>query len=104
MVAGAPATACRQTCHALSYVLNNWRKHKQDGRGLYEGKIDPFSSGVLFEGWKERTQPVSIPRGLEAPRVSAAQTWFLTKGYKLGPPISVWAVPGAKRKPLHDAA
>jgi REP element-mobilizing transposase RayT len=79
--------------HALSYVLNNWRKHKQDGRGLFDGRIDPFSSGLLFEGWKERTQPVAIPEGFEAPRVSAAQTWLLTKGYKLGPPISVWAVP-----------
>ena len=86
----------RQTSHALSYVLNNWRKHKQDGRGLYEGKIDPFSSGALFEGWKERTQPLSIPEGYEAPRVSAAQTWYLTTGYKLGPPISVWAVPGQR--------
>jgi REP element-mobilizing transposase RayT len=88
----------RQTCHELSYVLNNWRKHKQDGRGLYVGKVDPFSSGLLFEGWKERTQPVSIPEGYEAPRVSAAQTWYLTKGYKLGPPISVWAVPSLNRR------
>jgi REP element-mobilizing transposase RayT len=87
----------RQARHALSYVLNNWRKHKQDGRGLFEGRIDPFSSGLLFEGWKERTQPVAIPESYEAPRVSAAQTWFLTKGFKLGPPISVWAVPGAAR-------
>jgi len=93
-----------QACHALSYVLNNWRKHKQDGRGLFEGRIDPFSSGVLFEGWKERTQPVSIPQDYEAPRVSAAQTWYLTVGYKLGPPISVWDVPGTKKALLHDAA
>ena len=86
----------RQTCHELSYVLNNWRKHKQDGRGLFEGRIDPFSSGVLFSGWKERTQPASIPEGYEAPRVSSPQTWYLTTGYKLGPPISVWAVPSSK--------
>ena len=60
---------------------------------------------MLFEGWKERTQPVTIPEDYEAPRVSAAQTWYLTVGYKLGPPISVWDVPGTKRPPeLHDAA
>jgi REP element-mobilizing transposase RayT len=87
----------RQACHALSYVLNNWRKHKQDGRGLLDGRIDPFSSGVLFDGWKERTQSVTVPEGYEAPRVSAARTWYLTSGYKLGPPISVWAVPSAKK-------
>jgi len=92
-----PIDSVRQACHTLSYVLNNWRKHKQDGRGLFDGRIDPFSSGVLFEGWKERTQAVTVPEGFEAPRVSAAQTWYLTKGYKLGPPISVWAVPSEKR-------
>jgi REP element-mobilizing transposase RayT len=97
-----PIDSVRQACHALSYVLNNWRKHKQAGGGLFEGRIDPFSSGVLFEGWKERTQAVSIPEGFEAPRVSAAQTWYLTKGYKLGTPISVWAVPSSK--PVRAAA
>jgi REP element-mobilizing transposase RayT len=85
----------RQTNHTLSYVLNNWRKHKQDGGvvGLFDGKIDPFSSGVVFPGWAERTQPVTIPDDYEAPPVSMAQSWYLTHGYKLGPPISVWAVP-----------
>ncbi len=83
----------RHACHALSYVLNNWRKHRQDSRGLFDGRIDPFSSGVWFEGWKERTMPVAIPDDYEAPRVSSPRTWYLTVGYKLGPPISVWAVP-----------
>ena len=86
----------RHACHELSYVLNNWRKHKQDGRGLFDGRIDPYSSGVLFAGWKERTLPVAVPDGYQAPRVSAAQTWYLTVGYKLGPPISVWAVPSSR--------
>jgi len=85
----------RQACHTLSYVLNNWRKHRQDGGySLFDGKIDPYSSGVWFDGWKERTRPVAVPEGYEGPRVSAAQTWYLTIGYKLGPPISVYAVPG----------
>ncbi len=47
-------------------------------------------------GWKERTQPLVIPEGYEAARVSAAQTRYLTQGYKLGPPISMWAVPSKK--------
>jgi len=87
----------RQVRHALSYVLNNWRKHRQTERGLFGGRIDPYSSGVWFEGWKERQHDVAIPDGFEAPRVSAARTWYLTTGYKLGPPISVWAVPGGAR-------
>jgi hypothetical protein len=86
----------RQVRHVLSYVLNNWRKHHQDREtvGLYEGRIDPFSSGVLFAGWKERTQPVSIPPDDEAPRVATPHTWYLTEGYKRAAPISVYEVPG----------
>jgi REP element-mobilizing transposase RayT len=88
----------RQVRHALSYVLNNWRKHRQDREtaGLYEGRIDPFSSGVLFAGWKERTRPISIPPEYEAPRVSAPQTWYLLEGYKRAVPISVFEVPGPR--------
>jgi REP element-mobilizing transposase RayT len=87
----------RQARHALSYVLNNWRKHRQDREtaGLYEGRIDPYSSGVLFAGWKERTRLVSIPPDYEPPRVSMPQTWYLTEGYKRAAPISVFEVPGA---------
>jgi REP element-mobilizing transposase RayT len=89
----------RQTRHTLNYVLNNWRKHRQDGGfSLFEGRIDPYSSGVWFAGWKERTQPIAIPSNYDPPRVSEPQTWFLTQGYKLGPPISVYDVPGPSRR------
>ncbi|MGE5187180.1 MAG: transposase [Acidobacteriota bacterium] len=82
--------------HTLSYVLNNWRKHRQDReiRGLYEGRLDPFSSAVWFEGFKERTQPVAIPDDYEPARVAAAQSWLLREGYKRAKPISVFEVPG----------
>jgi REP element-mobilizing transposase RayT len=87
-----------QVRHTLNYVLNNWRKHRQDGGySLFDGRIDPYSSGILFAGWKERTLPVSIPEGYEAPRVSEARSWYLMTGYKLGPPISVYDVPGPRR-------
>jgi REP element-mobilizing transposase RayT len=87
----------RQVRHTLNYVLNNWRKHRQDGGyALFDGRIDPYSSGVLFAGWKERTRPIAIPDGYEPPRVSDAQTWYLIRGYKLGPPISVYDVPGRR--------
>jgi hypothetical protein len=88
----------RQVRHALSYVLNNWRKHEQDrgGVGLFGGRIDPFSSGVWFSGWKERPQPVSVPEGFQAPRVAMPQTWYLTEGWKRARPISVYEVPGTR--------
>jgi REP element-mobilizing transposase RayT len=88
----------RQVRHTLNYVLNNWRKHRQDrGYSLFDGRIDPYSSGVWFAGWKERTLPVAIPADYDAPRVSEPRTWYLTIGYKLGPPISVYEVPGTRR-------
>src|SRR5690606_26642940 len=45
----------KQARHTLAYVLNNWRKHRED-RGALERtwNVDPFSTGVLFDGWKER--------------------------------------------------
>src|SRR5262249_52215566 len=40
--------------HALSYVLNNWRKHREDKRGLARSwLVDPFSSGISFPDWQE---------------------------------------------------
>jgi REP element-mobilizing transposase RayT len=87
----------RQVRHTLAYVLNNWRKHRQDGGySLFDGRIDPYSSGVWFAGWKERTRTVEIPDRYEPPRVSDPRTWYLTTGYKLGPPISVYEVPGPR--------
>jgi len=78
------------TRHALSYVLNNWRKHERDGVGLYGGRIDPFSSGALFAGWSERLAPA--PASYEPPRVAMPQTWYLVEGYKRAKPISVFEV------------
>ena len=44
----------RQARHALAYVLNNWRKHREDrGERARTWLVDPFSTGVLFAGWKE---------------------------------------------------
>src|SRR6185295_6765922 len=39
---------------ALSYVLNNWRKHREDQQGLATTwLVDPYSSGISFPDWKE---------------------------------------------------
>ncbi len=88
-------TSVRQTCHALRYVLNNWRRHREDRRtaGLYDDRIDPYSSGALFRGWRERTHAIVVPRDYESPVLSAPRSWMLTEGYKRGFPISVYDVP-----------
>jgi putative transposase len=43
-----------QARNALAYVLNNWRKHREDrGELSRTWLIDPFATGWAFEGWKE---------------------------------------------------
>jgi REP element-mobilizing transposase RayT len=46
-------TTRKQARHTLSYVLNNWRKHREDRGELARAwNVDPFSTGALFGGWK----------------------------------------------------
>ncbi len=47
-------TAPKRARHALSYILNNWRHHREDQDGLASTwLVDPFSSGVSFPDWLE---------------------------------------------------
>ncbi len=93
-------SSVRQARHALAYVLNNWRRHRQDnGRaGLVGGRIDPFSSGLAFPGWSEPlpTATFSLPTDYEPPLVSRPQTWLLAEGWKRASPINVFEVPGSR--------
>jgi len=86
----------RQIRNALSYVLNNWRHHAgHRGPALFGGRLDPYSSGIWFLGWRERTvAEVHVPADYDPPRVCRARTWLLAEGYKRAGPISVWEVPG----------
>jgi hypothetical protein len=45
--------------HAISYVLSNWRRHREDQQGLASTwLVDPFSSGISFpDWWSCRTRP-----------------------------------------------
>jgi hypothetical protein len=89
----------RGTRNALCYILNNWRHHPRSARGprLVDGKLDPYSSAILFAGWKEKTVPeIHIPPDYETPCVRAPTTWFLKTGWKLAKPISCFEVPGPR--------
>src|SRR4249920_4089851 len=47
-------TSPRQARHAMSYVLNNWKKHEEDrALPMREWKIDWFSTAAMFTGWAE---------------------------------------------------
>jgi hypothetical protein len=62
---------------------------------LFDGKLDPYSSGVFFPGWKERTTPeFHIPPDYDPPTVCRARTWLLAEGWKRVTLISGWEVPG----------
>ena len=60
---------------ALSYVLNNARKHL-GARAPRVGRVDPASSGPWFEGW--RAGVAALARG-PAP-VARAVSWLLRVG------------------------
>jgi putative transposase len=62
----------REVRHALVYVLQNWRKHLTDVRGL-----DPRSSAAWFTGWRVAiaTPPQRVP-------IVAARTWLASVGWR----------------------
>ena len=82
----------RQARHALSYVLNNWRRHHVD-RAAPNWLIDPYSSAASFDGWNE-TELWPIAPADESLPVSAPHTWLLREGWKMYGAISVTEVPG----------
>ena len=87
--------------HAISYVLNNFRKHGEDREGLPSTwLVDPFSSGISFPDWKElQDQACMWPiRDTYDPRiVRRPTTWLLAEGWKKAGEISTREVPSRRR-------
>ncbi len=86
----------RQARHALAYVLNNWRKHRED-RGL-SFNVDPFSSGFTFRGWKVFADPSftwSAPATYEPMVVWEPKTWLLREGWLMYGRIDFREVPSS---------
>ncbi len=76
-------TTPRQARNALAYVLNNWRKHRQDmtsPRAL-QAKVDPYSSGISFNGWAGAPR-FKVPDDYVPLPVSPAQTSLLTRDWR----------------------
>ena len=92
----------KQTRNALAYVLNNWRKHREDRGALSSTwKVDPFSTGVFFDGWKERSDAVTyMPyRDSYDPLVVyLPKTWLLREGWRRHGPISWSFVPSSAQR------
>jgi REP element-mobilizing transposase RayT len=84
----------RQARHALAYVLNNWRKHREN-EFEPNWEIDPFSSASSFDGWREPLDP--WPETYEPLPVWKPKVWLLTEGWKLYGLISTRETPGKAR-------
>ena len=90
----------RHARNALTYVLNNWRKHREHRAAFARTwLIDPFSTGWSFDGWKEREdQPfVWKLRASYEPIMSwRPRTWLLAEGWRRHGLVSVHEVPGPR--------
>ena len=82
----------RQARNALAYVLNNWRRHREDLVGAREraALLDPYASGFSFAGWR-RVQV--LPGGQLFP-VARPRTWLLATGWLRYGALDPRAVPG----------
>ena len=88
-----------QARRALAYVLNNWRKHRED-RGELSRRwlVDPFSTGVVFSGWKELEGHDVMWKWrdtYEPMIVWLPTTWLLREGWRKHGLIRCDEVPGA---------
>jgi REP element-mobilizing transposase RayT len=89
----------RQARRSLSYVLNNWRKHREDRfEDTRDWKVDPYSSGVHFLGWKEREDAVVLWRWRDTYDplvVYQPKTWLLREGWLKHGRVSFFEVPSS---------
>jgi REP element-mobilizing transposase RayT len=79
----------RQVRNALCYVLNNWRRHREDeGRAV----VDFYSSGIGFDGWKAPVDRRISPESELLP-IKFAHSWLLTRGWRRHGLVSPWERP-----------
>ena len=87
-----------QVRNTISYVLNNWHHHGEDRQPLRQPwKIDPYSTALAFDGWKEREDRGTlfrIPEGYDGLLVWRPKTWLLRVGWRKRGLISIDEVPG----------
>jgi REP element-mobilizing transposase RayT len=90
-----------QARHALSYVLNNWRKHREDCSSVTRGwKLDWFSSAAMFPGWHEHSDDKAlceVHQDYEPLVVVPPKSWLLREGWMLAGTISTREVPSKRR-------
>ena len=87
-------TTARHARNAISYVLNNWRRHREDwaDKRAWDAKLDPYASGVSFAGWNRCR--FKIPDGYDPLPVSAPRTSLLRDDWQRFGLIDVFEKPG----------
>lgn len=92
-----PLTNPREVRNAIAYVLNNFRRHREDRAPFATNwKVDPYSTGVYFGGWAElgdRAHSYTPPRWYCGLLTWLPKTWLLRVGWTMSAPISIWTVP-----------
>lgn len=90
----------RQARRTLAYVLNNWRKHREDREPFAKRwDMDPFSSAISFGAWKEYENELFMrkpPPTYEGLVVYLPKTWLLREGWRKSGPISMYEVPSSR--------
>jgi REP element-mobilizing transposase RayT len=93
-------TSPTQARHALSYVLNNWRKHREDRNPkLASWTIDWYSTAAMFPGWLEYGDSPWMwksPKTYDPMVVYLPRTWLLREGWKKAGTVSYREVPSKK--------
>jgi REP element-mobilizing transposase RayT len=93
-------TSPTQARHALSYVVNNWRKHQEDlAAPMSSWTIDWFSTAVMFPGWAEYGDEPFLWRGpasYDPLLVFQPRTWLLREGWRKVGSISCHEVPSRR--------
>lgn len=94
-------TTPKQARHALSYVLNNWRKHREDrGEQQRMWKVDPFSTAAIFGGWKELEGHAflwPLRESWQSLVVYLPKTWLLREGWQIHGRIMTTEVPSERQ-------
>ena len=84
----------REVRHALSYVLDNLRRHVKGASGL-----DRCSSSWWFDGWRQAPGAVLALAGGppdRGPPVASARSWLLREGWRRHGLIGVDETPGPR--------
>lgn len=89
----------RQARNVLSYVLSNWRKHREDLSAPTTWLLDPFSSAISFPDWLEREGDDwmwRIPPDHDPVIVFRPKSWLLREGWKRAGTVSARSVPSSQ--------